>query len=503
MLPNYAYIGKGHLRPGASLRNALFFYVLLPIALVSAVGFWWSLRAFERQVEIRMQKDLEMVARAIKRPLSHALLREREGSIAEALKSAFAMSHVYGAYLYDAEGRKISDTTITAKQEQPIDRREVSERAEEGKRHGQYTEMGGRDVYSYFVPLTDSGGKITGLLQLTRRYSDFEAQIKKIRYRGTVIFLISMILLTGTILYGHHRVFGRHLQRFAESMSTIAAGNYQHRYTTGGPVDFVRLGRNFNRMMDHIQRAEEEIKQHSLKQRKLEKRLRQAEKMAAVGELAAGVAHELGTPLSLIDAGTQRAQRKCQPLSETSKAMQQVRHEAQRMTNIIRQLLDFSRRSKIERRPVKTGNLVKAAVSALNAEITASGTEIKSSGLSSITINVDPLRTEQALINLLRNAVQAAPGGLVSIDCCKNDGAVVFTVTDDGEGVATVNHDKLFEPFFTTKPVGKGTGLGLAVVHGIAEEHGGKIEFDQTYKNGACFRLYLPDEISSKEYSAL
>ncbi len=474
---------------GMSLRTALMVYVLLPIALVCGLGFWWSLRAFEHQVEIRMQHDLEMVARAIQRPVNHALLREREGSIAEALKSAFAMSHVYGAYLYDAEGRRISDSGV---EDAPIGQREFSEHVDKGERYGTYGEVGGRDVYSYFVPLTDSGGKITGLLQLTRRYSDFEDQIRKIRYSGGLLFAVALMILAGIVVIGHHRFFGRHLARFTRSIGMIAAGDVRHRYQPGGPVELQSLGRNFNRMMDDIEQAELELEQRAKQQRALEDRLRQAQKMAAIGELAAGVAHELGTPLSLIDAGVQRARRHGEAHQRDSRTLDRISREVRRMEHIIRQLLDFSRRSCMDLRPTRVAHVVKAAVSVVSEEAGTGRTELTVTGGEDCTILLDHVRIEQALVNLLRNAVQASPGGSVGIGWKRAGSELVVHVEDDGAGVDEACRDKLFEPFFTTKPVGKGTGLGLAVVHGIAEEHGGRVAVDPVRAKGACFRLFLP-----------
>ena len=310
-----------------NLRIALIVYVLLPMGLLTVAGAWWSLRAFERQVEARMQKDLEMVARAIKQPLNHALLREREGSIAQALESAFAMSHVYGAYLYDSQGRKISEP---GSETAGIEQEEVSERAAEGERHGEYGRVAGRDVYSYFVPLTDSGGRIVGLLQLTRRRSDFHEHIRGVRYKAGGLFLIAFISLTGVVLFGYHRVFGKHLNRFSASMTRIAEGERLHRFALAGPREIMNLGEHFNRMLDNIDRVEREIERRRDQQKRLEERLRQTEKLAAVGELAAGVAHELGTPLSLIDGKSQRALRVDNLPQSVDAGLRDIRREASR-----------------------------------------------------------------------------------------------------------------------------------------------------------------------------
>ncbi len=480
---------SGGVKRRSNLRRALIVYILLPMGLFTAVGAWWSLQAFERQVESRMQKDLEMVARAIKRPLSHALLREREGSIAEALKSAFEMSHVYGAYLYDNDGRRITDTVG---HDQEGGDEDVGARMAEGERHGKYGEMGGRHVYSYFVPLTDSGGRITGLLQLTRRRSDIEQHIRMIRYRAAGLFLIAFLVLTAVVLYGHHRVFGKHLNRLSSSMARIADGELKHRHAPGGSRELAALGDHFNAMLDNISRAEKEIERRRDKQMSLEEELRQKEKLAAIGELAAGIAHELGTPLSLMDAETQRLLRGSEKPKALQRTIEVIRREIGRMERIIRQLLDFSSRHDVILRRVGAAEMVRSSVASVAHEAESNGTGIVLDELDQAVLHVDPIRIEQALVNLLRNGIQAAAGGEVRIGCSRNQEKVIFVVEDNGVGIDERHLTKIFDPFFTTKRVGDGTGLGLAVVHGIAEEHNGRVEVESGRQTGARFRFVLP-----------
>ncbi len=558
--------GVAGLNQRINLRTALILYVLLPMGVIAAVAAWWGLRAFERQVEERMQNDLKMVARAIEKPLNHALSRERDGGVMQALESAFKMSHVYGAYLYDAEGEKITDPVIEeeaetdkkaeteeadpaeAKEllssprisitedeagerkevvreeikkekdsdsredngkkdkeeleeekgefEEEIDRDEVGEMMAEGERHGEFGEIDGREVYSYFVPLTDSGGGISAFLQLTRRRSDFHEQIRNARYKATGIFIFSFLGLTGLVLYGHHRGFGKHMLRLSQTMNRIAEGDRRQRYVPRGPREIITLGDHFNSMMDNIERAEMEIERRRNHQRELEERLRHTEKLAAIGELAAGVAHELGNPLSLVDAKAQRAMRQDDLPDIAARSLRDIRGAAGRMERTIRQLRDFSSRNQIEISQVQAGQVIRSSVAAVAHEAETHDTEIVVNKSERSILTVDSTRIEQALVNLLRNAIQAAPGGRVEVGWHVNGGnqtrEVVFEVRDNGPGIEEKYRAKLFEPFFTTKAVGEGTGLGLAVVHGIAEEHNGRVEVESDNGRGSCFRLIVP-----------
>ncbi|MCH8510660.1 MAG: two-component sensor histidine kinase [Kiritimatiellae bacterium] len=484
-----------------NLRVALLLYVLVPMGLVTAMGAWWSLRAFERQVEMRLKQDLEIVARAIELPLNHALLRDRQGAMAEALRSAFDLSQVYGAYLYDADGKRISDSTPD-QPESAENVEELDQRVTEGERHGEYGRVDGQHVYSYLVPMTDAGGHFSGWLQLTRPRSDFQEQIIRVRFIAFALYLTAFLGLTGIVLLGYHRGFGQHLDGLSKSMSLIASGERAHRHLPEGPLELAELGQHFNRMLDDIDRAESELARGRQQQHALEEKLRHAEKLAAIGELAAGVAHELGTPLSLIDAKSQRALRVGEAAESDQKGWADVRRETQRMESIIRQLLDFSRRHQVSKRPVSAGDVVEAAVASLENFAHENQTTLDFDGKKDCQLKADPVRLEQALSNLLRNAIQAAPGGKVRADWREAGEEVIFSVEDDGTGVDPSIRDKLFEPFFTTKNVGEGTGLGLSVVHGIVGEHGGRVEIEDLPGKGTRFQLFLPkDPVTPKEES--
>ena len=473
-----------------SLRLALVVYVVLPLACILAITGYLVLNALERQVEQQMQNDLELVARSIQLPLSHALERDREGSMLQALESAFAIGRVYSANVYDKDGQEIASAGRTDPDPQ---KDKLTELAAEGERRGEYGHVAGREVYSYFVPLTDSGGRISGLLQLTRRESDFKEDISAIRTKGVMGLGVAMFFLSALVLYGHHKALGKYFTRLTQSMSRVAGGERRHRFKPQGPREIVTIGKRFNFMLDSIEKAENEIRERRQVQEELQARLRQAEKLAALGQLAAGVAHELGTPLSVVSGKAQRAQRHRQLPPDLDSTMQDIRQEVERMENIIRQLLDFSRRNEQQKRNVSMKQLAHSAYASAGEEARNGGCELfMHDPEKEINIKADPTRIEQALVNLLKNALQSCPDARVRLTWGESGEWAWFQVDDNGPGISEDIKSKLFEPFFTTKSVGMGTGLGLAVVHGIAEEHNGGIEVEKSDMGGARFRIFLP-----------
>lgn len=483
---------------GRFFPNSLSFRVILPIYLViPLVGFlgafgYFALRSIEKQVVRQMQKDLELVARAVELPVSYALEKNRMGSVQQALESVFSIGRVYGAYVYDAEGVEIA--RLGRRDEETEDRgmRELTER---GKRRGEYRQIGERHVYSYFVPLTDMGGKINGLLHLTRKASEFQDHVQSIRTKGALSLTMLLILLSAAVLYGHHRALGEHLNRLLAVMSGIGRGDRRLRFDARGPREVVLLGRAFNNMLDGIEGTQHALEEQRAKRDVLERQLQEAQKLAALGRLAAGTAHELGTPLSVISGKAQRALRIPTLSPQLQKAMLAIRGEVHRMEHIIRQLLDFTRRNPLRCSAVRPAQLAQAALAAVEAEAEAGNTRLLKDGTNNAgLIAVDTVRVQQALVNLLRNAIQSSPGGAVRCVWEPVPGGVCFGVEDDGPGVPQEIRPKIFEPFFTTKSVGRGTGLGLSIVHTVAEEHGGYVEVGESTLGGSLFKLFVREQ---------
>jgi len=472
-----------------SLRSNLLVYVILPLVAFMSLASFLSLRALEREVEARMELDVELIAQAIRLPLSRSLERGREGAVKQAIESAFNIDQVYGAYVYDSAGEKIASA---GRSEALPQKGHITMLAAEGDRTGEYGQVAGRNVYSYFVPLTDSGERNIGLLQVTRKVSDFRAYISDLRQLVLILLGISVFFISGLVSFGHHRAIGQYLKDLGSSMSRVRSGDRQHRAAIRGPREILELEATFNGMLDSMQAAEVEVELQTKQKEALKESLRQAEKLAAIGELAAGVAHELGTPLSIIDGRAQQGLRQKNLSKNDISHYSAIRAEVKRMENIIRQLLDFGRKHTLQLRSVDAESVARSALVTLQQSMETS-TEIQLKGeLPAPKFLADPAWIERALLNLLKNAVQADPSGKVCLSWKSEQDEVIFYVDDNGPGVDQENRSRIFEPFFTTRPVGDGTGLGLSLVHRLVEEHQGRIQIRRNESGGAQFQVNLP-----------
>lgn len=470
------------------LRTALLLFVLAPFLLIMAVTAWYSLSQLERQADARMQEDIELIARAIRLPLSHALERDRAGGVQQALASAFRIDRVYGVHVYDERGLRVASSGSS---KALVDTDRAVGLVSMGDRQGEFEQIGGEEVFSYFVPLTDSGGRINGLLQVTRRGSDFTGYIGELRTQVLIVVLVSALLLSLVLVYGHHTAVGRYLRSIQFGLGRVSKGDMIHRLPLDGPTELRVLARSVNSMLDGIARSQDEIAKRRAKETALEARLYQSEKLAAIGQLAAGVAHELGSPLSVVNGKAQRLLRTPDLTEPVARGLQQIRAQVARMERMVHQLLNFVRRNPADFHLEPADRLAESARGQVEVERRQSNAEIRLEGPDPAPLLwVDRGRMEQALVNLLRNALQACRRQVV-LRWFGDAARVGYAVEDDGPGVADDARTRIFDPFFTTKAPGEGTGLGLAIVQAVLNEHGGRIEAGKSVLGGARFLIFL------------
>ncbi len=475
-----------------SLRWGLVVNVIIPLLVALSAAAYFGLRALEEIVEQRLQEDVQLVARAIRMPVSYSLEKERFGSVGKALQSVFHIGRVYGAYVYDAQGQRIAAVGAVDSDQHQADLREV---VKGGERKGQYEKIKGRRVYSYFVPLFDTSGKSNGLLQVTRRKSDFEDYISMLRTRVAAMLAGAGLFVAGFVLFGFHQAVGQYFGKLTKSMARVQNGERSHRPRLKGPREIISLAGSLNAMLDSMDRSEKEIAERRETQQALENKLRQSEKMAAIGQLAAGVAHELGAPLSLIDGKAQRCLRDKDISTVHKNSLEDIRKQVRRMNDIVRQLLDFGKGSMRQKRWSRAASLAGSAVSTVLKEMGDKVELLMDGQEPGPSLYIDPLRFEQALINLLRNAAQTGEVSRVLLSwelTAANE--VIFRVEDDGPGIGDEIKSRIFEPFFSTRENGRNTGMGLSVVHGIVKEHGGSIQIFDSDLGGAGFRITLPTQ---------
>jgi signal transduction histidine kinase len=241
-----------------------------------------------------------------------------------------------------------------------------------------------------------------------------------------------------------------------------------------------------------------ELKSRMDAQRAAENRLVQAAKLAAVGEMAAGIAHELNNPLTTVSGFAELVLEEIPQGAGYRSELEMVLREARRASDVVRRLLDFSRQGERTRARASLNEIVEDVLALTRHLIHTSGVDLKMDIARDLPwVSVDRNQMKQVFLNLIHNALQAMPdGGALTISTSprQRDGRawVVMSVCDTGIGMSPADKDRIFEPFFTTRADSGGTGLGLSVTYGIVTDHGGLIDVDSEPGKGTTFTVWLP-----------
>lgn len=224
----------------------------------------------------------------------------------------------------------------------------------------------------------------------------------------------------------------------------------------------------------------------------LQKTLMQNEKLASIGRLSAGVAHEINNPLTTILTSALLLQEELSPDDPAYEEMQIIANEALRCRKIVTSLLDFARQTRPHKEMTDINQVVTESVLLTQKQAAFKDIRMQSELTPGIPeLMCDKGQIEQAFINLILNAVEATgEGGTIMVVTSHDQNAARIKISDTGQGIDTDQIDRIFEPFFTTKE--SGTGLGLSITHGIVEQHGGTITVESSKGQGACFTIRLP-----------
>jgi len=364
----------------------------------------------------------------------------------------------------------------------------------------------GHDQLVTYLPLKSTEGRL-GAIELSESLDELHGYVQE-SLRRSALLLVAIIgsgLLLMTILGSLW--INRPVRRLTEQAERIGTGDFSTAVTISGHDELAALAGTIDRMRTQLAEAREaEQAANDAKLQTLEK-LRHTERLATVGRLSAGMAHELGTPLNVISGRAKLIAGQDLSPEETARSARIIGEQAERMTGIMRQLLDFARRGQARKQPVELSGLVRGTVDLLAPTARKQGIDLRwEAEEGSPTVNADPGQLQQVLLNLAMNGIQSMPeGGRLSLQLKRDLAAsppedragengpwCCIRVEDQGVGIAPENLPHVFDPFFTTKEVGQGTGLGLSIAHGIAEEHGGWIEVASTPGEGSCFSVFLP-----------
>ncbi len=341
--------------------------------------------------------------------------------------------------------------------------------------------------YSQYSPYKD--GRSKWMLVIETAYDTVFAPIKHLR---NSIWLLLGVLLLMSLLIARWAAdkLAKPVQELAETIKNYADGDENARYSDGGRSDEVGIvGRAFNYLCGSLEHTRNE-------RDKAERAARQSDRLAAVGQMAAGIGHEINNPLMnimslarLVEASVDEQEK-----SELIKAdLHTLQEEGARCARIVQGILKFARASEPRFEQFSLDVLLADTIDLLHHRAEAEQVSFDVKLDKGLLIQGDPDQLQQVLVNIILNAIHASrEGGQINISLFSDDEHAVIEVSDQGEGIAEKNMSHIFNPFFSTKPEGEGTGLGLSVSYGIIKKHDGEISLESELGSGTCVKIRLP-----------
>ena len=481
------------------LVRKLTFALLAGFAVIFAIQAWLSMREFAEAYEADISRDHRVMGRALAAAVA-ASLRDHGPDAAVSIV-AEADAHELQTEIrwvrLDAPPGSANAPALPREQVVPAELgHDVSLVDHSRGEHGM--------VYTYTPVLVD--GQVAGEVELSQSLEG-EQRFIHVRFLHEVVVTAALVLVCGGVAWILGvRLVGEPMRKLSEQARRIGAGDLSSRISLRQHDELSLLADEMNAMTDNLAEARVQLESETTARLAAIEQVRHADRLATVGQLASGIAHELGTPLNVISGhAAMIASGEVLSEPEIRDTACVIHEQTGRMAGILRQLLDFARRKSTERSAADLVKLARETVAFLEPLAAKRGVLVDFVDRELVVpAQVGTGQIEQVLTNLVMNAIQASPqGATVQVGVMtrrlaprEGDGSerrwVCVEVRDRGQGIPEDARARIFDPFFTTKPIGEGTGLGLSVAYGIVADHGGWIDVASEAGRGSIFTVWLP-----------
>jgi len=483
------------------LGTKLTLYLALIIILVLS-GYGYLDILSRRDILVRkMKAEVRSTGRTLEVSLEKISPREEREYVQGLIDAMSEYERTLGVIVYDQRENLTFRSHSLAEGAEPyldLIRRSIGEDRPQ-EEVGVYKKV---PIFSYTFPFKDKTGKNTGGVSILQNISFMEKEIQKAKQSIFVTIFVLIGGIVALVLLGTRQWVTKPISKLMEGVENLAKGNLDHRIDLKARDELSELARAFNHMAVDLKEAQERILREAQTKLELERNLRQSEKLATIGQLASGLAHEIGTPLNIISGRAELIERRLED-REIQKNLDIIIQQAERITKIIQQLLGFVRKKKPERKPLKINTLLETTLDLLDHQIQKQRIKVEKAVSENLPLVIgDPDQLQQAFLNLMLNAIQAMPkGGTLRLSALSKkiskEGLeeaqrqyMEVCVADTGVGIEREAIQNIFNPFFTTKDTG--TGLGLMVTQGIIQDHEGWIDVESEVRKGSVFKVYLP-----------
>ena len=503
------------------IATKLTILLLLAVSVVLA-GFGYLRMRHERERLVEeVQQEAAVLTNAVRLLVEHAVRDKRPEEVRELLTEIVRHpSPLDRVQIYNDRFEVTASAGAAAAPEIP--RADVERTISQRAATIRYVDSPPPPVVYVLVPLTSPGGGIIGALAVTRAATRVERQVSEIAPELVVRLGLLSLTIFLVIWFTVRVSIRRPLHALVRAALALGRGHLTQRITLRRRDEIGQLASAFNRMAAEIQAARERTRTEAEGRLDAERQLQQAQKLAALGRLASEVAHEIGTPLSIISGRTEVIQKKLPPDHPLARDATTVLRQVERISGILRQLLDYARPRRLTRNPLPVEPVFTRVVELLDPIAARRQVRLVAQAPGVLPpILADADRLQQVLLNLVTNALDATPaGGQVRLTAGDADSGptpapaegrlrisrgrtpqpcVTIRLDDTGCGIPPERLEKIFEPFFSTKERAGGTGLGMAIVEDIVRAHGAAIEIESAEGRGTTIWLRWPAATAGSE----
>ena len=432
--------------------------------------------------------EIQMLGRSLQISLANALRDRQRVDIDETLRTLAGLPTSVDIYVREPDG-----ATIRSRDAETSEQLDALLAQVEPTRPERLSFADG--TATYLAPLLGDHDELLGAIAVVRHTTDLADDLTRTKWR-LIILVLGFVAITSLVgmLLGTIYVT-RPARAVLTGIRHVREGDFRRRVPGDHRDELGALVAEFNAMVGDLEDARDRAQLATDAHLRLESGLQRVDKMITIGQLSAGLAHEIGSPLQVL-RGRASALLEATKDPEVLRQARILIEQTERISRIVEQLLSFGRR-----RPTALTRCVLAEP--INTVIELLGVEARRQGvtlttrisLDDATIEADADQMQQVVLNLVRNALAVTPRGgtiTVSLEPTADAEAVRLVVADTGPGISAEMRGRMFEPFFTTRASEGGTGLGLAVVRAIVVEHGGKVAVDSEPGQGARFTVTLP-----------
>ncbi|MEZ4386425.1 MAG: ATP-binding protein [Candidatus Krumholzibacteriia bacterium] len=517
------------------IATKLIIYLTLMVIVVEGIFAFYDIKAQERQLLDEMTLNAELVSSTMVNATWDAMLEDRREKVYAMMRNVARQENIDKVRVFNKTGRimfstggdegEVVDTSAEACDlchavDQPLVQVDVPSRARVFRRPDRdrvlgmvtpiYNEPSCSQAACHAHPENIS---VLGVVDVTMPLARVDRQMAGLRFRSFLLAGVSVLVLSGFVFFFTRRFVQTPVRKLIAATQSVGVLDADEPLGVAADDEIGDLARSFTDMQERVRRSNHQLQDFNLNLERLvdertrqlratEQKLIQSDRLASLGQLAASVAHEINNPLGGVINFGKLMQRLVDDqgippgrVADFRTYLEHVVTETSRCGRIVRDLLIFARHSTPQRIPQDFNAIVQRTVSVLRHRLELGEVEpVLHLDEHLPEVTCDASQIQQIVTNLVINAAEAMEDGRVTI-CTRTGpapGKITLAVSDTGSGIPPEYLSQIYDPFFSTKGEGQGTGLGLAVVYGIVESHGGQIDVATTVGKGTTFTVTLP-----------